>query len=125
MSFWTNKDRSTILSDAEELAHAPERSPWTKYILGFFVPSALIIYSLYSINRGSITLPGSRGSMTITGDDVTLLAVAYVALAVFLHCHWVWCLHERLWIYAGRLKVGSLLVFLPCFLVFIYHQLGL
>ncbi|MBL9144902.1 MAG: hypothetical protein JNM99_14570 [Verrucomicrobiaceae bacterium] len=124
MSFWTNKDRSTILSDAEELAHTPERSPWTKYILGFFVPSALVIYSLYSINRGSITLPGSRGSMTITGDDVTLLAVAYVALAVFLHCHWVWCLHERLWIYAGRLKVGSLLVFLPCFLVVIYHQLG-
>ena len=124
MSFWTNKDRPTILSDAEDLAYAPEPSPWTKWFMGSLVPAAVLFYSLYSINRGSITLPGKQFSMTITGDDVFPLAVAYIALAFFVHVHCVWCLHDRLCEYADRMKIISLLVFLPCLLIVFYHQMG-
>jgi len=124
MSLWTNKDHRTLLDDTEDLAHAPEASPWTKWFMGWAMPLLVVAYSLYSIHRGSITLPGRRSSMIITGDDVPILSAAYMALAAFTHFHCFWSLHPRLWEYAQRLKVLSLLTFLPCLLIVLYHQLG-
>ena len=122
MSLWTNKDHRTILNDAEDLSHAPDASPWTKRFMGCLIPLLILTYSLYSIHRGHITLFGKGNSTTIHGDDLPLLAGAYIAFAAFLHFHCYWSLHDRLWPYAQRLKVISLLTFLPCLLLVIYHQ---
>lgn len=123
MSFWTNKDRPTILSDAEDLAHAPEPSPWTKWFMGCVAPAAVLVYCLCSIRRGGIWLPGRGASMMVRGEDVLTLASAYMALAVFAHAHCFWNLHEKLHRFAALLKGVSLLVFLACIMRFLYHYL--
>ena len=125
MSLWTNKDHRTILDDVDDLAYAPSGSPWTKWLLGWVVPVAVVAYSLVSMDRGSITLPGEHSSMTVMGDNVRFLAVAYIALAAFLHFHFFWSLHPRLWRCAQALKVVALITFLPCLFVVLYQQVGI
>ena len=122
MSLWNRKEHRSILDDAEDFAHPAECGSWTAWIMGWAVPFYIAVYSLNSIIDGTITLLGRNGSMTITGPDVRLLGAAYLALAMFLHLHFIWSAHEKWWEYAQRLKVLSLLVFLPCLLVVLYHQ---
>lgn len=62
--------------------------------------------------------------MEVTGDDVGLLATAYLALAAFIHFHCFWNLHASLERFALPLKVVSLLTLLPCIGIVIRHQLG-
>lgn len=124
MSFWTNKEHRTVFTDAEDLAYQPAYSPWTKWFTGCLVAGVIAAYAIYAWCRGSITLPGRGGSMVITGDDVGLLATAYLALAAFIHFHCFWNLHESLERFAQPLKVAALLTLLPCICILIYHQLG-
>ena len=125
MSVWNNDDHQTSLDDLDDLAHAPSGSPWMKWLLGWVAPVAIVAYSLVSMNRGSITLPGEHASMTVTGDNASILAAAYIALAAFLHFHFFWSLHPRLWRYAQALKVVALLTFLPCLFIVLYRQFGI
>jgi hypothetical protein len=37
-------------------------------------------------------------------------------LGMFIHFHYFWGLHSRLWRFSQSLKVASLVVFLPCFI---------
>lgn len=62
--------------------------------------------------------------MEITGDDVGLLAIAYLALVAFIHFHCFWNLHESLERLSLPLKVVSLLTLLPCIGIVICLQLG-
>lgn len=112
--------------DPDDLIICPDSSPWTKWFWGCAVPLSILGYSLWSIVRGSITLPSrGRHSIEIEGGDVYILATAYIALGAFVHFHCFWNLHDRLWKYADRLKIVSLLTFLPCLFVVVVHQMGL
>lgn len=124
MSLWNNKEHRTCLDDAEDLAHPTDCGPWTRWLMGIAVPMGIIIYSAYSIYRGTINLFGRGNSMTVTGEDVRFLGAAYIALAAFLHLHFCWSAHATWWQHVSRLKVLSLLIFLPCLLKVLYHQLG-
>lgn len=96
MSCWTNKEHRTVFSDAEDLAYQPACSPWTKWFTGCLVAGAMAAYAIHAWCSGSITLPGRGGSMEIIGDDVGLLATAYLAMAAFIHFHCFWNLHGSL-----------------------------
>lgn len=123
MGLWTNKDHRTVWDDAEDLAHSPSQSPWTKWFTGCLLPSLILLYAVNSSEKDSIKLSGRSGSLMITGDDVGLLCAAYAAMAVFIHAHCFWCLCDRLEPYAEKLKAISLLVFLICVGPVFWHQL--
>lgn len=123
MSLWNNKEHRTFLDEAEDLAHPVDCGSWTRWLMGIAVPTSIVVYSVYSIHTGIIAIYGRGGSTIITGDDVRFLGAAYIALAIFLHLHFCWSAHETWWKQVGRLKVLSLLIFLPCLLRVLYHQL--
>lgn len=125
MKFWNNNDHRSFLNDAEDLAYQPAYSPWTKWFCGCLLAGLLAGYSILAWIRGSITLFGRGNSLEITGDDVALLAGAYLAFAAFIHFHCFWNLHPPLARFTQPLKVTALLIFLPCLCLVIYHQIGL
>lgn len=112
------------MPDIDELSRSPDYSPWTKWFWGCVIPLAILGYSLWSMARGSITLPGKRTSLEIIGTDVYILAAAYMALGAFIHFHCYWNLYESLWVHVNRLKALSLLVFLPCIVTVVLHAIG-
>ena len=124
MSFWNNKEDRTVLNDAEDLAYPPGVSPWTKWFTGCLVAGVLSAYAIYAWARGSITMLGRGGSVMITGDDVGILATAYLALAAFVHFHCFWNLHRKLEYFAQPMKIVALLTFIPCISIVIYRQIG-
>ena len=124
MGMWTNKDHRTVMNDAEDLACPSAGGPWTKWFGGCVVPLVIMIYSIVCLWRGSTTLPGRRSSgMEITGTDGVILAIAYLALGAFAHFHCFWGLHGRLANYSQALKGVSLLIFLPCLCLVVWHQI--
>ncbi len=123
MGFWTNKDHRTFLDDLDDLAHQPKQSPWTKWFTGCLVPSLILVYVLHTSGEKSMRVLSRTSSLVITGDDVHLLCAAYLSIAVFIHAHCFWNLSERLEPYAEKLKVLSLLVFIPCVCIVFWHQI--
>ena len=45
-------------------------------------------------------------------DTAVAMAIAYIAVGVFIHAHWFWGLHPRLEALSPILKVLAVLVFL-------------
>jgi hypothetical protein len=44
-----------------------------------------------------------------------LLAIAYMTIGLFMHAHWFWGLHPRLFCFSPLLKVFALLMFIGSF----------
>lgn len=124
MAIWNNKEHRSILEDAEDLAHPPAPSPWTKWFMGCFVAGALAAYAINGWVRGSITGYVLKGpSVTIVGSDVRLFAATYLSLAAFIHFHCFWSLHPLLAKYARPLKVVALMMLCPCLLAICWRSL--
>ena len=51
------------------------------------------------------------------------MAIAYIAVGVFVHVHWFWGLHPRLYVFCPVLKFVTVLVFLGSFGFAIYRIL--
>ncbi|MBE7493795.1 MAG: hypothetical protein HS117_02510 [Verrucomicrobiaceae bacterium] len=109
----------------EDLAHHPDGGGWEKWAGGCLLPIAGVIYAVWCLIDKRAVLPGKHGDLVIAGDDAVLFSTAILALAAFLHFHFFWGLHERLWRYSQGCKVLALLVFLPCAGRVIWHQLGM
>lgn len=109
----------------EEFAHHPNGGWWNKWAGGCALPLAGVIYAIWCLLQKQAILPGEHTNLVLMDDDAVLFSVAVLALAAFLHFHFFWGLHERLWRYSQGLKVLSLLVFLPCIGIVFWHQLGL
>ena len=68
------------------------------------------------------TLWGRYNSqLDVTGSSAVALAIAYIAVGVFIHAHWFWGLLPRSEIISYILKILSVLVFLGSFGFFIYR----
>lgn len=101
----------------DDLAHIPSGGPAKKWFVGFMIAAMPVIYGIYCIYRGHATLFGTRRSHeTLTGEAGLSLAIAYISLGAFLHFQYFWGLSDRLWRYSQRLKLISLLIFLPAFI---------
>lgn len=117
MALWTSGPKPTIVDDTERLANAPSGGPLKMWLAGMGIAGALAAYGIACVVSEEATLLVRRGSnMHVTGPAAMWIGVAWIALACFIHFHYFWGLHPKLWRFSQALKVLSLIGFLPCFL---------
>jgi hypothetical protein len=116
MALWTSEPRPTIADDTESLAHCPSGGPLKMWLAGMGVAGALAAYGIACIVSEEATMLARHSrNMHVTGPAAVWIGAAWIALAGFIHFHYFWGLHSRLWRFSETLKVASLVVFLPCF----------
>jgi hypothetical protein len=126
MALRMSEHQPTIASDAEELAHGPSGGRLKMWLAGFAVAGLIVLFGVMGLISGEATLFARRSpNMRVTGGAAVALNAAYIALGLFIHFHYFWGLHPRLWRFSQALKVASLVVFLPCFLYGIALALNL
>lgn len=115
MGFWTDKDHRTHADLVDDLAHGPGGGSGTKWFAGVALALLPILYGLVCLERGWTSLPGSgTRAMQLRGTEGVTLACVYLAGGLFLHFHFFWGLHPRLYRYSQGLKILCLMVLIPC-----------
>jgi hypothetical protein len=113
MSFWRRNPHEGDAKLAESLSHAPSGGRLKMWLLGVGVALIPIYYGIRCLQSGHATLFGTRGArLELSGVEATAMAIAYIAVGVFIHAHWFWGLHPRLEALSPILKVVATLVFL-------------
>jgi hypothetical protein len=112
MGFWTNKEHRTGFDDTEDLAYSP--SGGRAKMCGLGVARALIpiVYGIRCLCTGHALLFGQNRDLDVTGRTAVALAIAYIAVGIFMHAHWFWGLQPKLEIVSYVLKFLAVLVFL-------------
>jgi hypothetical protein len=83
------------------------------WLLGVGLALIPICYGIRCWQTGHATFFGSRGSrLDLTGSSAVAMAIAYIAVGVFIHAHWFWGLHPKLEPLSPILKVVAALAFL-------------
>jgi len=113
MSFWTRNPYESDAELAESLAQSPSGGRVKMWLLGFGLAAIPIYYGIRCLQTGHAKFFGERGSsLDLTGSSAVAMAIAYIAVGVFIHAHWFWGLHPRLEVLSPILKGFSVLVFL-------------
>lgn len=115
MGFWTNRNYRTGFDDAEDLACSPTGGPIKMWLMGVGVALIPLIYGVHCLFSGHAILFGHQGDMDVTGPAATALAIAYIAVGVFIHAHWFWGLLPKLTLISYLLKYTAVLVFIGSF----------
>lgn len=116
MGLWTNKDHRTAFDDANDLAYAPSGGPVKAWVLGVGFALLPVGYGVKCLIEGHARFFGNRGSyLDLHGSAAVALAIAYIAVGVFIHAHWFWGLHARLEPFSYVLKSVAVLTFLGGF----------
>jgi len=121
MGLLTNREYRTAFDDAEDLASTSSGGSIKMWIVGIGIALVPIIYGTYSLIIGHTYLPG-RGSsgLDLTGTGAQSLAIAYISVGIFIHFHFFWGLHPRLYRFSQLLKIVPLLAFLGSFFYTIF-----
>jgi hypothetical protein len=111
----TNKTRKTANGD-QGLAPRDVRRWLTMLLGGIGLGLGLVSYGVYGLISGHTTLPsGSRffpgHHLDVHGPAVAPLAIAYIALGVFVHVHLFWEAFPRLSSLCAVVKVAAVLLF--------------
>ena len=77
-------------------------------------------YGVRCLVTGHARLVGRRGHLDLDSSAAIALAIAYIAVGVFVHAQWFWGLHPRLEPLSQLLKILAALVFLGGFGYTIY-----
>lgn len=121
MSRWTKKYQRRINAHhVETFADYPSGGPLMQWLSGGLIPLAILIYGINCLDRGFTTMPGRGGSAIFDGPEGVALAWSYIACGCFLHFHYFWGLHDKLYKFSEMLKTGALLAALPLF----FYALG-
>ena len=113
MSVWTTNRHQSTADAAESLSYSPSGGRVKMWLLGAGMALVPIGYGVRCLQTGHATFFGSRGShLNLDGSAAVALAVAYIAVGVFIHAHWFWGLHPKLEPLSPILKVLAVLVFL-------------
>ena len=124
MSIWTNKEHRTAFDDAEDLAYGPSGGRVKMWLAGVGLALIPLLYGVGCLRSGHARFFGSHGAnLDLDGSAAIALAIAYIALGAFVHFHWFWGLHPRLWRFSTALKFVAVLVFLGSFGFTIYRIL--
>ena len=116
MGFWTNKDHRTAFDDAEDLAYPPTGGRIKMWLLGVGFALIPLGYGVHCLFTGHALFFGQDDSpLELVGSAADALALAYIAIGVFIHAHWFWGLHQRLERWSYLLKLATVLVFLGSF----------
>jgi len=86
------------------------------WLLGVGLAFVPLGYGVHCLVSGHARFFGSRGShLDLDGSAAISLAIAYIAVGLFIHAHWFWGLHGRIERFSQLLKVLAALVFLGSF----------
>ena len=102
---------------------APRKDgPVKMWLAGVVVPLAPILYGITGLIVGRTVLPSRSGpGLELTGTDAILLSCAYICLGLFIHAHYFWRLHSRLWRYSDALKGVAVVGFLCFFGIVVFR----
>jgi hypothetical protein len=109
-----NKKPETFY-DPPTLADEPSGGRVKMWLVGVGVALAPVIYGVYCLISGHAILPGDPESLDVYGDAAFGLAIASMAVGLFIHAHWFWGLHPRYSFLCAPLKLVALVVFLASF----------
>jgi len=113
MSFWTRNPYETDAKVAESLSHSPSGGRFKMWLLGVGLALIPIYYGIRCLQTGHTAFFGRRSShLDLTGSSAVAMAIAYIAVGVFIHAHWFWGLHPKLEALSPILKVLAALGFL-------------
>jgi hypothetical protein len=113
MSFWRRNPHEGDAELAESLSHAPSGGRLKMWLLGVGVALIPVYYGIRCLQSGHATFFGTRGArLELTGSEATAMAIAYIAIGVFIHAHWFWGLHPKFEALSPILKILATLVFL-------------
>jgi len=113
MSFWTRNPYETDAKVAESLSDSPSGGRLKMWLLGVGLALIPICYGIRCLQTGHATFFGRRGaSLDLAGSSAAAMAIAYIAVGVFIHAHWFWGLHPKLEVLSPILKGLAVLVFL-------------
>jgi len=113
MGFWTNKRHRTAFDDAEDLAYASTGGRIRMWLLGVGLPLIPLGYGMCCLLTGQARFFGrNRMHLDLDVSAAITLAIAYIAVGVFIHADWFWGLHPRLEPLSYLLKLLAVLVFL-------------
>ncbi len=112
MSFWTRNPYEADAELADSLSHSPSGGRVKMWLLGVGLALLPISYGIYCLHTGHAILPGQNSKLDVTGSGSVALAIAYIAVGVFIHAHWFWGLYPKFEWLSPILKVVATLVFL-------------
>ena len=116
MSIWTSNAHKSTTDAAETLSYSPSGGRAKLWLLGVGLALLPLGYGARCLFTGQARFFGRRGShLDLDGTAAISLAIAYIAVGVFIHAHWFWGLHPRLLRFSPILKVLALLVFIGSF----------
>jgi len=122
MGFRTNKQHRTVIDDAEDLGSEPSGGPLTMWLAGVGIALIPLGYGMHCLHTGHARFFGRRFShLDLTGSAALALAIAYIAMGAFIHFHFFWGLHPRLYGLSPLFKMLAVLVFLGSFGYTIYR----
>lgn len=87
---WMKRRYRGVGDDAEHLAYPGERSAASIAIHGVLIPLAIAVVAVRAWVTESAVLSGEGGDVDLSGKAGRAMAVAYFAVAVFLHARALW-----------------------------------
>jgi len=115
MGIWTNKEHHTAFDDAEDLAGTPSGGCIKMWLLGAGLALIPLGYGVRCLFTGHACFFGSRAHLDIVGPAAVALAIAYIAIGVFIHAHYFLGLHPKLLPFSNILKTLAALAFIGSF----------
>ena len=109
--WYHNTDKG--IGDLAGLLGGPtEAGPTKRWIYGIAVAAVPIAYGIWGLVHGGTILYGRGGALRLKGSASIAMSLAYLAVGLFLHCHFFWSSHKKLWRAAGVAKALSAILFI-------------
>lgn len=115
MGIGTNKEHHTAFDDAEDWNSPPSGGRVKMWLLGIGLALIPLGYGVRCLFTGHACFFGHRANLDLVGPAAIALAIAYIAIGVFIHAHYFWGLHPKLQPYSNILKALAALVFIGSF----------
>ena len=93
----------------DDLSGTPSPSFLSKWFGGVIVPSCILIYALRCCILQKAVFIGRHGSdLKLSGIPAVFMGLAWLSAAFFMHFHYFWSSHKRLYVFADLGKTLAL-----------------
>jgi len=109
MNLWKRNFYKNISDLTNHCSGSPTPSFWSKWFGGVIVPACILIYALRCCILQKAILFGSRGqNVELSGMPAIFMGLVWLSGAFFLHFHFFWSSHTRLYVFSDLGKFISL-----------------